>query len=102
MLTAVLVTRAEVEHVAELARLALTETEIPFFQQQLSAILTEVEKMQEVPTDDVPPTSQVIPRTNVLRADVPGETLDRDDVLAIAPAHDGVRFSVPRILGENE
>jgi aspartyl-tRNA(Asn)/glutamyl-tRNA(Gln) amidotransferase subunit C len=92
------VSREEVEHVAMLARLALAEDEVPFFQRQLGAILTEVEKMRLVETEGVPPTSHVIPRTNVFRSDVPVPGLSRDSVMSNAPVAVDGRYSVPTIV----
>jgi len=94
-------TRADVEHVARLARLALTEAEIEQFTTQLGAILEHAARVAALDTADVPPTSHPIPLANVLRADRPVPCLDRDVVLSMAPAAEDGRFRVPRILGED-
>ncbi len=92
------ITRAEVEHVARLARLALTDVEIEQFNEQLEVILEHAAQVAALDTHDVPPTSHPLPLVNVLRADVPRPSLDREEVLAMAPAAEDGRFRVPRIL----
>lgn len=94
------ITRDEVAHLARLARLAVTEQELDVFADQLGVILGSVARVQEVATADVPPTSHAVPLTNVLRPDVVAPCLDRDEVLAAAPAAEDGRFRVPRILDE--
>ncbi len=92
------ITRAEVEHVAALARLALTPDEIERFTSQLAVILENAEDLAALDLADVPPTPHPLPLRNVLRADRVMPTLDRDEVLAEAPAAEDGRFRVPRIL----
>ena len=92
------ITRAEVEHVARLARLALTEDEIEQFTEQLEVILEHAAQVAALDTHDVPPTAHPLPLVNVLRADVPQPSLDREEVLAMAPAAEDGRFRVPRIM----
>jgi len=94
------ITRAEVEHVARLARLALSEEELEGFTEQLAAILGHVVQVEALDTAEVPPTAHPIPLDNVLRPDEARPGLDRDEVLAMAPAAEDRRFRVPRILGE--
>ena len=94
------ITRDEVAHLARLARLAVSEQELDTFAGQLDVILGAVARVQEVATPDVPPTSHAVPLTNVLRPDVVTPCLDRDEVLAAAPAAEDGRFRVPRILDE--
>lgn len=93
-------TRADVEHVAKLARLALSEAEIDEFTEQLAGILEHAASVNALDTADVPPTSHPVPLFNVLRADVVRPSADRDEVLANAPESRDDRFVVPRILGE--
>ena len=95
-------TRADVEHVAKLARLALSEAEIEQFTVQLGAILEHAARVAALDTADVPPTSHPIPLSNVLRPDEPRPGLDRDVVMSMAPAEEGGRFLVPRILAEEQ
>jgi aspartyl-tRNA(Asn)/glutamyl-tRNA(Gln) amidotransferase subunit C len=94
------ITRDEVAHLARLARLAVSEQELDVFAGQLDVILGSVARVQEVASEDVPPTSHAVPLTNVFRADVVTPCLDRDEVLAAAPAAEDGRFRVPRILSE--
>jgi aspartyl-tRNA(Asn)/glutamyl-tRNA(Gln) amidotransferase subunit C len=94
------ITRADVEHVAWLARLALTDDEVQSLTRDLGAILDHAAEVSALDTADVPPTAHPLPLVNVLRADDPGPCLDRDEVLAQAPSAEDGRFRVPRILGE--
>ena len=91
-------TREEVEHVAQLARLALTDDEIEEFTAQLAVILEHAADVAALDLHDVEPTAHPLPLVNVLRADEPVPGLARDDVLAMAPAAQDGRFRVPRIL----
>jgi len=96
------ITPETVEHLAELARIALTEEEIATLTGQLGAIVDSVAKVSEVATPDVPATSHPIPLANVYRDDVPGETLTTEEALSGAPESDGSRFVVSAILGEEQ
>lgn len=90
----------EVARLASLARIDLTPDELAQFAGELEVIAHAVEKVSELATDDVPATSHPIPLTNVYREDVVSDVVDRDEVLAQAPASEDGRFSVPQILGE--
>lgn len=94
------ITRKDVEHVARLARLALTDEEQETFTGQLGAILDHAADVAALEIDDVAPTAHPIPMQNVLRPDEPGPCLDRDEVLAQAPEAENGRFRVPRIMDE--
>jgi aspartyl-tRNA(Asn)/glutamyl-tRNA(Gln) amidotransferase subunit C len=94
------ITRGEVEHVAQLARLALTDAEIDALTGELGAILDHAAQVSALDTADVPPTAHPLPLVNVLRPDEVRPCLDRAEVLAAAPATEDDRFRVPRILGE--
>jgi aspartyl-tRNA(Asn)/glutamyl-tRNA(Gln) amidotransferase subunit C len=94
------ITRAEVEHLARLARLQLTDDELDHYAGQLDVILQSVARVSEVAADDIPPTSHPIPVQNVYRDDVARPGLARDAVAAGAPAWEDDRFRVPRILDE--
>ena len=94
------ISREEVAHLARLARLAVTDEELDVFAGQLDVILGAVARVGEVAADDIPPTSHVVPLTNVLRDDEPRPSIDREAVLAMAPAAEDGRFRVPRILDE--
>lgn len=90
----------EVARVAGLAHIALTPEEIERFAGELDVIADSVAKVSEVATPDVPATSHPTPLTNVWREDEIADTLDRDEVLAAAPASEDGMFLVPQILGE--
>lgn len=94
------ITRDDVVHVARLARLALTDDEIELFTQQLGDVLDHAADVAALDTSGVPPTAHPLPLVNVLREDEPWDGVDRDEVLAEAPAAEDHRFRVPRILGE--
>lgn len=87
----------DVDHVARLARLALSDEERHRLRAQLAVILEHAAKVGEVATDDVPPTGTAIPRSNVYRPDEPHSPLPQDEILANAPAAEDGRFRVPRI-----
>ncbi|HKY76621.1 MAG TPA: Asp-tRNA(Asn)/Glu-tRNA(Gln) amidotransferase subunit GatC [Acidimicrobiia bacterium] len=93
-------TRADVTHVAKLARLDLSDEEVEEFTVQLGAILEHAADVAALDTSGVPPTSHPIPLSNVLRPDEVRPSLERDVVLAMAPAEEDGRFRVPRILRE--
>jgi aspartyl-tRNA(Asn)/glutamyl-tRNA(Gln) amidotransferase subunit C len=90
----------DVAHVARLARLDLTDDELERFTGQLGAVLEHAADIAALDIADVPPTAHPLPLVNVLREDVPVPSLDREEVLAQAPAAEDRRFRVPRILGE--
>ena len=94
------ITREDVAHVADLARLALTEEELALFTVQLAAVLDHAEDVESLDTEGVPPTAHPLPLVNVLRDDVVRPSLDRAEVLAGAPAVEDDRFRVPPALGE--
>jgi aspartyl-tRNA(Asn)/glutamyl-tRNA(Gln) amidotransferase subunit C len=79
-------TREQVRHVAELAKLKLTESEIELFREQLSAILDYAERLDNLDTEQIPPTAAVLPLQNVMRSDAVQRSLPRDTMLASAPA----------------
>ena len=90
--------KIDVEHVAKLARLGLSEEEKKLFAEQLSAILEYADILKKLDTKDIPPTSHTIPMKNVLREDrvIPCE--NAGDILANAPEEEEDMFRVPRIL----
>jgi aspartyl-tRNA(Asn)/glutamyl-tRNA(Gln) amidotransferase subunit C len=91
----------DIEHVARLARLELTEDEKGRLREQLGAILEHAARVGEVATQDVAPTARAIPLANVYRPDdigVPVGSIPVEDALANAPDREGDRFKVPRIV----
>jgi aspartyl-tRNA(Asn)/glutamyl-tRNA(Gln) amidotransferase subunit C len=87
----------DIDHVARLARIALTDQEKTALKEQLGVILEAAAKVGEVAADDVPPTAYAIPRSNVLREDVPEPSLPVDEALKNVPDREGDRVRVPRI-----
>lgn len=92
------ISQKEVEHVAKLARLELTEPEKTLFGEQLNQILTFVGQLQEVSTEGIPPTASVVEQELVLREDVPREGLSREQALSNAPEASEGFFVVPKII----
>ena len=92
-------TREEVEYVAELARLGLSDDEISRLQNQLSSILGHIEAIDRLDTNAIPPTAQVTAMTNVMRPDVVRCSLPREAVLENAPRQADGFFEVDAILG---
>jgi aspartyl-tRNA(Asn)/glutamyl-tRNA(Gln) amidotransferase subunit C len=93
-------TKAEVEHVARLARLELNESEKEEFTGQLNDILGFVEKLNKLDTASIEPTAHAIPVTNVFRPDELKSSLDSEMALANAPDRVDDFFKVPKILEE--
>lgn len=91
--------RADVEHVAYLARLGLSDDELTRLEGQLNHIMEQYDRLAEVPTEHIPPTAQTIELENILRDDVVRGSLPVETVLANAPEHDGEAIVVPAILG---
>lgn len=93
-----ILTLEEVEHIAGLARLALTSEEKARYREQLSAILEYAARLQSLDTTDIPPTSSVLPARSVLRADLPRPGLSPETLLKNAPQAEEDQFRVPPIL----
>jgi len=93
-----LLTKEQVEHVALLARLELSDEEKEKYATQLSAILEYAEALNKVDTENVPPTAHVLPLKNVFREDRVCAHLANEKALANAPDREGNYFRVPRIL----
>ena len=91
-------TEKDVRHVEELAHLELTEEEVKKFVPQLDSILEYMQKLNELDTSQVEPTSHVIPMVNVMREDEPRASLSPNDALANAPDRAEAFFRVPRII----
>ncbi|SHM64236.1 aspartyl/glutamyl-tRNA(Asn/Gln) amidotransferase subunit C [Caldanaerovirga acetigignens] len=92
------ITIETVEHVANLARLYLSEEEKKEMANTLSSILDYMDKLNELDTANVPPTAHIIPIKNVFREDVVKESLPREEVLKNAPEKERGFFKVPRII----
>ena len=90
--------REDVLHIALLARLGLTETEVDQFREQLSNILENFEILQQVDTSDIPPTAQSIPLQNVMREDEISASLPQSQILANAPQKEENYFRVRAVL----
>jgi aspartyl-tRNA(Asn)/glutamyl-tRNA(Gln) amidotransferase subunit C len=94
------INRADVAHLARLARLAVSDEELDVFAGQLDVILGAVARVGEVAADEIPPTSHAVPLENVFRPDERRPGLTQQQALACAPAAEDGRFRVPQILGE--
>ena len=88
----------DVEHVARLARLALTDEEKELYREQLERILDYVQKLNGVDTSKVEPTSHVVPLSNVWREDESRESCDADAILENAPDKEGRYFKVKKVI----
>ena len=95
-------TRADVDHLAHLARLELTDDELDTYVGQLSVILDSVAAVTAVASGDIEPTTHAVPLTNVYRPDVVVPGLTQQQALAGAPSAQDGRFRVPQILGEEQ
>lgn len=91
-----------VRHLGVLARIQLSEEEVTSLTGELDAIVSSIAEVSEVATSDVVATSHPIPLVNVFRDDVPGDMLSTEEALKNAPDHDGSRFRVTAILGEEQ
>ncbi|WP_445258091.1 Asp-tRNA(Asn)/Glu-tRNA(Gln) amidotransferase subunit GatC [Nocardioides aurantiacus] len=96
------ITREQVRHLADLARIDLDDAELDHLAPQLSVILESVASISEAAAADVPPTSHPLPVTNVFREDVVRPSLTPAQALSGAPAVEEQRFAVPRILGDEQ
>jgi aspartyl-tRNA(Asn)/glutamyl-tRNA(Gln) amidotransferase subunit C len=94
--------RRDVEHVAYLARLGLTDEELARLESQLNDILDQYRVLAELDTDAIEPTAQTIELENILREDVPGPSLSVEDALSGAPERSGDHFVVSAVLGDGE
>lgn len=94
------ITRADVDHVARLARLYLSDDERTALTDQLGRIVEFVDQLRELDTTDIEPLTHAADMTNVFADDVPGECLDREAALGNAPRRDESYFLVPAVLGK--
>jgi aspartyl-tRNA(Asn)/glutamyl-tRNA(Gln) amidotransferase subunit C len=95
-----MIDRKDVEHVARLTRLALTDAELERMREQLNTILAHLDTLRAVPTEGVEPTSHAVDVVNVMRDDTETGCLSQADALANAPDPSGELFRVPRIIEE--
>ena len=95
------ITMKEVDHVARLSRLTLTDAEKGRMRRELDGILSYIDKLRALDTEGVPPTSHAVPMTNVMREDEPRPSLSQDEMLANAPDRSGEFFRVPKIIEES-
>ncbi|MCA1022121.1 Asp-tRNA(Asn)/Glu-tRNA(Gln) amidotransferase subunit GatC [Halobacillus litoralis] len=92
------ISKDEVKHVANLARLAITDEEAATFTKQLDDIITYAEQLNELDTTGVEPTTHVLDLKNVMRKDEPKKWITQDDALKNAPDKQDGQFKVPSIL----
>lgn len=92
------ITKQEVEHVAHLARLTLSEEELHNITGQLDNILSYVDKLAELDTSEVQPTTHVFSVSNAFRDDEVKESLSQSEAVKNGPRHDGEMFQVPRVI----
>ena len=92
------ISKEEIEHIAVLARLSLSEEEKELFGSQLSSILDYMEKLNELDTMGIEPTSHVLSLSNVMRDDIPRPSIPKEDALMNAPDHTEKFFRVPKII----
>ncbi|KPL15908.1 MAG: glutamyl-tRNA amidotransferase [Bacteroides sp. SM23_62] len=88
----------DVEYLADLAKLKLSEREKRKFQKELEKIIRYIDQLKEVDTEKIPPTSHVIPMENVLREDKILTSLSQDEALANAPEKEDGYFKVPKVI----
>ncbi|MDP6550364.1 MAG: Asp-tRNA(Asn)/Glu-tRNA(Gln) amidotransferase subunit GatC [Dehalococcoidia bacterium] len=92
--------RSDVEHIAILARIGLTESEVETFREHLSHILEQFEVLRDLDTTGVDPTGHAVHLRAVMREDMPEDSLDPDEVLSNAPRREGEFFRVKAVLEE--
>jgi aspartyl-tRNA(Asn)/glutamyl-tRNA(Gln) amidotransferase subunit C len=93
-----LLTHDEVRAIADLARLELTDSEVALYASQLSAILDDFKKLQQVDTSHIAPTASVLPLKTVMRSDIPGQPMTPQEVIANAPDAEENQFKVSAVL----
>ncbi len=95
-----MISKDEVKHIADLARLKLDQEEVNLLSEQLSDILDYIDKLNELDTEDVVPTAYTIPMNNVLREDEAKPSIARNKALSNAPQKDEGQFKVPKIISD--
>ena len=94
------VTKKEVEKIAELARLKFTEEELENFTPQMNEILSYMDKLNELDTENLKPLSHPVEQTNVFREDELKPSIPTEDTLKNAPSKNEHHFKVPKVIGE--
>jgi len=94
------VSKKEVEKIAELARLKFSEEELENITPQMNEILSYMEKLNELDTENIEPLSHPVEQTNVFREDDMKPSIPTDDALKNAPAKDEQHFKVPKVIGD--
>ena len=92
------ISKDQVRHVANLARLEIDESEVELYSEQLSRILEAIDELNQVDTEQIEPTAHVLSLHSVMREDTAGECLDREVVLQQAPDRQGPYFRVPKVV----
>jgi len=90
--------KISIEHLAQLARLSVSDNEKTLFASQIDSILSYMDKLNELDTGNIEPTSHVISLSNVVREDLPKDSLDREDALMNAPDRTDKFYRVPKII----
>jgi len=90
--------KISIEHLAQLARLSVSDNERTLFANQIDSILRYMDKLNELDTENVEPTSHVISLSNVVREDLPKDSLEREDALMNAPDRTDKFYRVPKII----
>ena len=90
--------KISIEHLAQLARLSVSDNEKTLFANQIDSILSYMDKLNELDTENVEPTSHVISLSNVVREDLPKDSLEREDALMNAPDRTDKFYRVPKII----
>lgn len=93
-----IIDKKTVEYVANLARIELTEDELKTMSLELKDILDFIGKLNELKTDEVAPTSHILPVSNILRKDLPGQSLSSEEATANAPSKENGFFGVPKVI----
>ena len=94
------ISSSDVRKVAQLSRLQLSDDQVEIYAEQLEKILTYVEQLQSIDTENIPPTTRAVEVVNVLREDIVQKTADREAILDQAPSREGDFFRVPKILAD--
>lgn len=94
------VTKKEIEKIAELARIKFSDEELESFTPQMNEILSYMDKLNELDTENVKPLSHPVEQTNVFRDDIVKPSISNQDALKNAPAKDDNHFRVPKVIGE--